>query len=144
MHFQQELTPHLNTITAYGHGYIEVNAQKYYTSIFMRPEGPVQAWSIRHPNDINQKVIEQIAELHTAEQTDPMAFLNDMPVRYENAPELIIIGTGKQQHFLPPKVLEPFLRSRIGIETMDSQAAARTYNILMSEGRDVVLALIID
>ncbi|NLY65669.1 MAG: hypothetical protein GX070_12075, partial [Alcaligenaceae bacterium] len=58
--------------------------------------------------------------------------------------DVLLIGTGKKQVFLPPQIQEALLRARIGIECMDSQAAARTYNVLMSEGRNVAVALLLN
>ena len=59
-------------------------------------------------------------------------------------PELFILGTGARQHFPKPEVLKPLIEARIGFEIMDSQAACRTYNILMGEGRQVLAAILLD
>jgi uncharacterized protein len=59
-------------------------------------------------------------------------------------PELIIIGTGKRQRFPKPELLKTLIEVKIGFEVMDSQAACRTYNILVGEGRQVLLALIVE
>ena len=67
-----------------------------------------------------------------------------MAPRFDNAPELILIGTGNRQQFVPPAVLQPLLDAGIGIECMDTRAAARTYNVLMNENRMVVAALLVD
>ena len=58
--------------------------------------------------------------------------------------ELIIIGTGKRQRFPKPELLKTLIEAKIGFEVMDSQAACRTYNILVGEGRQVLLALIVE
>ena len=54
----------------------------------------------------------------------------------------MILGTGQRQRFAHPKLLSGLLTRGIGVECMDNQAACRTYNILMAEGRKVALALI--
>jgi uncharacterized protein len=59
-------------------------------------------------------------------------------------PELILIGTGKRQRFPKPELLKALISAKIGFEIMDSQAACRTYNILVGEGRQVLLALIVE
>ena len=59
-----------------------------------------------------------------------------------DAPEVLLIGTGPRQTFLRPDVLRPLLALGIGVETMTTQAAARTYNILMSEERRVLALLL--
>ena len=58
--------------------------------------------------------------------------------------ELVILGTGRRQRFLPSAWLNPFALHRIGLETMDTAAACRTYNILASEGRKVLAALLLE
>ena len=61
----------------------------------------------------------------------------------EDAPDVVILGTGDRQRFVHPKLTAALTMRRIGVECMDSQAACRTYNILMGEGRKVTLALIL-
>jgi uncharacterized protein len=56
----------------------------------------------------------------------------------------VILGTGRRQRFVHPALTACLTARRIGVECMDNQAACRTYNILMAEGRRVALALIID
>ena len=58
--------------------------------------------------------------------------------------ELVILGTGRQLRFPPPDWLAPFARRRIGLESMDTAAACRTYNILAGEGRKVLAALLLE
>ncbi|WP_353573195.1 Mth938-like domain-containing protein [Candidatus Albibeggiatoa sp. nov. BB20] len=57
-------------------------------------------------------------------------------------PELVILGTGLQQQFPDPKLCIPLIEAHIGLEVMNRQAACRTYNILVAEGRKVLAALI--
>ncbi len=59
-------------------------------------------------------------------------------------PELIIFGSGSRIRFVPPALLRGLMQQRIGIETMDTLAACRTYNVLAGEGRRVIAALLID
>jgi len=55
----------------------------------------------------------------------------------------LIIGTGRVTAFPDPTILETLADAHIGFECMDSRAAARTYNILVAEGRDVSAALLL-
>ena len=59
-------------------------------------------------------------------------------------PELVIFGSGTRLRFPPTAFLRTLINERIGLETMDTLAACRTYNILAGEGRRVVAALIIE
>ena len=58
-------------------------------------------------------------------------------------PDVVILGTGERQRFIHPRLIASLSELRIGVECMDNQAACRTYNILMGEGRKVTLALVI-
>lgn len=56
-------------------------------------------------------------------------------------PELVVFGTGEQQIFPEAKVLLPLHERQIGLEIMHNRAACQTFNLLIDEGRKVVLAL---
>ncbi|HEY0943044.1 MAG TPA: Mth938-like domain-containing protein [Steroidobacter sp.] len=58
-------------------------------------------------------------------------------------PEVVVIGSGPRQEFPAPEILGAVLSRGIGCEVMDTGAACRTYNILASEGRTVVMALLL-
>ena len=58
-------------------------------------------------------------------------------------PEVVVIGSGPRQEFPAPEILGAVLSRGIGCEVMDTGAACRTYNILASEGRTVVVALLL-
>lgn len=58
-------------------------------------------------------------------------------------PEVVILGTGERQVFPAAEFMAGFLRKGIGIEVMDNAAAARTYNLLAGEDRQVVAGFIL-
>ena len=62
----------------------------------------------------------------------------------ETQPELVIFGSGNRLRFPPPAFMRVLMEKRIGVETMDTLAACRTYNILAGEGRQVITALLIE
>jgi uncharacterized protein len=62
----------------------------------------------------------------------------------ETRPELVIFGSGARLRFPPPAFLRALMARRIGVETMDTLAACRTYNFLAGEGRQVIAALLIE
>lgn len=135
----------LNTVTAYGDGYIEVNQVRFSHAVTFGPEGTVAEWPVTTTDQITSALLRQAAGLPEP-ANDPLAFLDEPDAATalppNNAPEVLLVGTGSRQHFLRADVLRPLLKAGVGIEVMDTQAAARTYNILMSEGRRVVVALI--
>ena len=57
-------------------------------------------------------------------------------------PEVVLIGTGPVQKFPRPELLMCFYRRQVGVEFMSTEAACRTFNVLVSENRNVVAALL--
>ncbi|HUH87576.1 MAG TPA: MTH938/NDUFAF3 family protein [Pusillimonas sp.] len=142
MQLQTESNPALNTVTAYGEDYIEINAVTYRHAVFFGPEGDIRRWDADTAVTISPALLRQAAGLVNI-APDPMAFLDGTPpARPADAPEVLLIGTGSKQHLLPASVTGELLAMGIGVEFMSTQAAARTYNILMAEGRRVVAALL--
>jgi uncharacterized protein len=122
MKLHQTATQAYQTVTGYQSDSIDINGQRFGYSILLMPERVPQAWPIS-----------DFAQLHSEHLAAIMA----------HEPELIILGTGNAQHFIHPRLLQGLHARRIGIESMDNQAACRTYNILMAEGRKVALAVIL-
>lgn len=116
-------TQHYQTVTAYDDDAVEINAVRFSYSLVVLPETPPVAWPA---NSFDALTAEHFAQIHAAE------------------PDVVILGTGKRQRFVHPRLTSVLTDHRIGIECMDNQAACRTYNILMGEGRKVALALIFD
>ena len=112
-----------NTITGYGPGYVEINQTPYSHAVLLSSDCAISEWPVQS--------FEGLAATHFAQMVDLK-------------PELILIGTGSRQRFPSPELLKPLISAKIGFEIMDSQAACRTYNILVGEGRQVVLALIVE
>jgi uncharacterized protein len=115
-------TQHYQTVTGYEQDWIEINAVRFDHSLVVLPEvapvdWPVADFDLLRPEDF--KLIEA------------------------QAPDLLILGTGYRQRFVPPRLVASLIARRIGVECMDNQAACRTYNILMAEGRKVALAVIL-
>ena len=123
MKLQADLQPTLNTVSAYGVNFIEINAIRHESSIFLMPEGPVIEWPCGSFLELKPRDFELMAD---------------------KKPALVILGSGKKIQFPRPELIAPLIQAKIGIETMDLQAACRTYNVLMAEGRNVLAALIIE
>ncbi|MGL4767002.1 MAG: Mth938-like domain-containing protein [Formosimonas sp.] len=121
MHFQPDINPEHNNLTGIDAQAIKVNQVAYPSSIVLTPTGEVHSIAARHTHEIDAQLWHSIAAQN---------------------PEVVLIGTGAQQKFISPAILAPLHNARIGVECMTSGAAARTFNVLMSEGRRV-LALIL-
>ncbi len=61
----------------------------------------------------------------------------------EFKPEIVLLGTGATLRFPHPSLTQALIRMQVGLEVMDTAAACRTYNILVTEGRKVAAALIL-
>jgi uncharacterized protein len=59
----------------------------------------------------------------------------------DDGPEIIVLGTGVNHVFPPRELMFAFARCGIGLEVMDTAAAARTFNVLANEGRRVAAVL---
>jgi uncharacterized protein len=135
----------MNTVTGYGSGFVEVNKVRFDHAIAFGPLGDIARWSASNPLDISSELLLTAARLSLA-PLDPMAFLDsDNGVGAQvlgDKPEVLLVGTGIKQIMLPYHIVAPLLKIGVGVESMTTQAAARTFNILMAEGRQVIAALI--
>jgi uncharacterized protein len=115
------------SILGYGPGWIGLGnqgvAEKIGHSIVIGSRGEKFAWNCTRFEDLTAAHFERLAETR---------------------PELVIFGSGSRLRFPPPAFLRSLMAARIGVETMDTLAACRTYNILAGEGRNVVTALLIE
>jgi uncharacterized protein len=116
-------TQHYQTVTAYDDAGVEINAIRCSHSLIVMPEAPPVAWPVTSFDALNPDNFVQVDALR---------------------PEVVILGTGKRQRFIHPRLIAPLTARHVGVECMDNQAACRTYNFLMGEGRRVALALIFD
>lgn len=69
---------------------------------------------------------------------------SDFDELVSHEPELIILGTGIKAVMPPRELIYAFARKGIGLEAMDTRAACRTFNILVSEGRRPAAVLMLD
>ncbi|MBI3774728.1 MAG: Mth938-like domain-containing protein [Gammaproteobacteria bacterium] len=87
-----------------------------------------------------------IAPQHLLRDWPPQEFdeLNEEHLRLIAAldPEVVLLGTGPKIRFPNQAWLRAFHQHGVGVEIMDNGAACRTYNILMTEGRNVVAGFI--
>jgi uncharacterized protein len=123
MKLHNTVTQQYQTVTAYDETSVEINAIPYAYSLLVLPEVKPVAWPVSAFDALTEEHFEQL------NQTNP---------------DVVILGTGKKQRFVHPKLIKSLTARQVGVESMDNQAACRTYNILMTEGRKVALALIIE
>ena len=112
-------------VRAHAPQWLQIDDQRYTQSVVVSslPERPACAWE---PSSFDQL---------------QMSHLEDLA---KSGAELVILGTGQRQKLPPPAWQALFASRRVGLESMDTAAACRTYNILASEGRKVLAALLLD
>jgi uncharacterized protein len=120
---QAERIEGTNAIARHGPDGVIVNGREYRRSVVVPWQGSVADWPV---------------ERFDALAAEHFAALAAMK------PELVIFGSGPRIRFAKPALLRPLIDARIGVETMDTPAACRTYNVLLAEGRSVVAALLFD
>ncbi|MCY1643888.1 Mth938-like domain-containing protein [Methylorubrum sp. SL192] len=114
--------PGRHGIDAYGNGGFRFGQMSHRGSILLLPSG-VRAWEVNEPTGIDGTSLGPV--LAEAEGI-----------------ELLLIGTGAEIVFLPETLRQRLKAAGMGLDTMQTGAAARTYNILMAENRKVAAALI--
>ena len=70
--------------------------------------------------------------------------IDDLDTLLAERPEVIVLGTGRRHRFPPKELMFALARRGIGLETMDTRAACRTFNILVAEGRRPAAVLVVD
>ena len=121
MKFTQQRQEGVNTIRRYGADFIVVGEQEIRASCIVGAH-TIVPWTPRSVDEL------------TAEQ---------LPVLFELAPEVIVLSTGATQRFPRAALRAEFATRRIGLEVMEIGAAARTYNVLVSEERRVLAAVLL-
>ena len=121
MKLQAERIEGTNAIARHGPDGVIVNGVEHTSSVIVPWQGAVLPWPAASFDAL------------TAEHFAALAALK---------PELVIFGSGPRIRFPNAALLRPLMALRIGVETMDSPAACRTYNVLLAEGREVVAALL--
>jgi uncharacterized protein len=113
-------------ITGYGKGddgnFVEINKQRYVQNLIVTPQKLILDWQASTFAELNEAHFAQIAELK---------------------PEVVLLGTGEKHQFLHPKIVQSLTAQGIPLECMTTAAACRTFNFLMSEGRNVAATLLI-
>lgn len=115
-----------NLITGYhiesDASWVEISHARYSRSVLVLPRQIITDWNASTITTLTEAHFEKIAALK---------------------PEIVLLGTGRKIQFPHPRLWRSLVDLGIGMECMDTGAACRTYNILMSEGRHVAAALML-
>ncbi|HEC58116.1 hypothetical protein LCGC14_1098760 [marine sediment metagenome] len=128
MKFSLETISDANVVHSYDELSIVVRSKEYVelqrldSSLILMPHQIISDWHIK---DITQLEISDVLELKKLD------------------PEVLILAHGSSVYSLPPQLMIEFYAQAIGIECMPLGAACRTYNLLVAEDRNVLLAVIL-
>jgi uncharacterized protein len=113
----------VQAISGYGPGWVGVNGERITHSVIVASTGERIAWDASRFENLGPEHFAQLAALGI---------------------EVAIFGSGERIRFPQPAWLKPLIDVSVGLETMDTAAACRTYNILAQEGRRVAVALLLE
>ena len=111
------------SVTGYGPGWIGVSGEKVMRSVVITSLGEQFDWDCANFSELTSAHFARLADLSI---------------------ELVIFGSGAQLRFVQPAWVSPLMQRSIGMETMDTFAACRTFNFLAGEGRKVAAALVVE
>lgn len=112
----------LYLFTGHGEGYVAVNNHRYQQPVVVRAGEVRTDWAAADFTALTAAHFEYFLELK---------------------PEVLLLGTGAKQQFAHPNLYRELIKARIGVEFMDTPAACRTYNILVTEDRKVIAAVLL-
>lgn len=111
------------TVRQVERGSIRVGQDQYTEHVVLHRDSVTTGW-----------MADQVGKLEAA----------DFDAILEDGPEIVILGTGWTARMPPRELIFAMARRRVGFEFMDTPAACRTFNILVSEDRDVAAVLLMD
>ena len=112
----------INLVRSYDAGVLRIGDTALHRSCLIKADRLIADW---RPQTIEELRVEDLDAVFALE------------------PEIVVLGSGTRQRFPDTALLAAVLSRGIGCEVMDTGAACRTYNILASEDRKVVAALLL-
>ena len=109
-------------ISGYSNNAVTINETNYSNSLIVSAGTLLSPWPVESIADLG---VESLAPI------------------FDLSPEVVLLGTGTQQHFPEPRIASLFGQKGIGLEVMDNGALCRTFNILVAEDRAVVAAILL-
>ena len=122
MQFDRDPAIEPNAIVGCADGEVRLKSATYTQSLIVTRDAVMDTW---RPPPLEQLVVEDFALL------------------FASPPDVLLLGTGSGQRMPPPALFAAFAKRGIGLEAMDNRAACRTYNVLLSEFRNVAVALLL-
>lgn len=123
MDLSETVTQHPNIIKSAAADFCEFYHQTYRQSILIPWDEAIETVVIKGDELIDKRLVKKMVNMN---------------------PEVILLATGESIQFPDSELLTPLIKNNIGFEVLDNQAAARTFNILLSEEREVICLMIIN
>lgn len=120
MKFVADTESNGNQITGYEQGAIKVNGHRVEHSVIVLPDKVITDWRPESFEDLQPEDLLNLPELGA---------------------EVVLLGTGATNKFPAPPITNVLYAKGVSVEVMDTAAACRTYNVLLSEDRKVAAAL---
>jgi uncharacterized protein len=122
MKFTQHNPAGINLIRRYAADAVTIGEETIRSSCIIGATTLLRDWS---PRDVDSLTAEHLAAIWALK------------------PEVVVLATGAQQRFPRAALRAEFTTRKIGIEVMEIGAACRTYNVLLGEERNALLALLL-
>jgi uncharacterized protein len=122
MKLQLENPAGTHLVRSYGPGQLRIGERTHSTSLIVTATALIAPWRPATAQELTEADLQPLLGL---------------------GPQVVLLGTGARQQFPDARVLQILHAQRIGVEVMDTSAACRTYNVLVTEGRSVAAALIV-
>lgn len=112
----------IHLVTAQGSGFIDIDHARHSSSLILLQDA-IHTWPVHSFESLTREHFATLVAM---------------------APELVLFGSGCQHRFPHPDLYRDLINTGIGVEIMSTEAACRTYNFLVADGRAVLAALIIE
>ena len=122
MELSEHRNNHPNTIQSADASHCSIGGTKHQSTIAIPSYDKTYAVDIKSIDELDDDTVERLCQ---------------------EQPEVLIIATGDQIEFPSTTVLDPLVKRHIGLEILDNQAAARTFNVLLGEDRKAICLMII-
>ncbi len=123
MKFTEHRDSNILAIKKYQAGEVLINDRKINASCYLTQRNLYTDWQCKNISELSFELLDELLATE---------------------PEVIILGTGENQTFPDPKFFAYCAKKGIGLEVMNNGSASRTFNVLTTEDREVLLALIIE
>ena len=120
MNFSLDMNNKNRTIQGYGDGYFKINEQKSHKNLLITQTGIDTIEGDPTKELVSETLLNKILEIK---------------------PDILVVGTGKNHIFPDKHLFGTMLNNKIALEVMNTGAACRTYNVLLSEDRNCVALL---